>query len=76
MPHIVIATVLIGSALTVGGALVLIFHRWLLHRVPERVSNWSYSRYVQKTPLAVIVFVVIVLVVQLLILLLGGLLLF
>jgi len=76
MPHIVIAPVIIGSALTVGGALVLIFHRWVLQRVPERVSNWSYSRYVQNTPLAVVVFGVIVLVVGLLILLRGGLLLF
>ena len=76
MPHIVIAPVIIGSVLTISGALILIFHRWVLQRAPERVSNWSASRYVQNTPLAVAVFGLIVLLVGLLILLRGGLLLF
>ena len=76
MPHVVIAPVIIGSVLTVVGALSLIFHRWVLRHVPERQSNWSYYRYVRNTPLSVLVFGAIVLVIGLLTLLRGGLLLF
>jgi quinol-cytochrome oxidoreductase complex cytochrome b subunit len=73
MPHVVVAPLIIGSVLTVGGVLVLVFHRWVLKRVPERSSNWDYRRYVRNTPLYTIIFGAIVVVFGLLTLLGGGL---
>jgi quinol-cytochrome oxidoreductase complex cytochrome b subunit len=73
MPHVVVAPLIIGSVLTVGGVLVLVFHRWVLKRVPERSSNWDCRRYVRNTPLYTIIFGAIVVVFGLLTLLGGGL---
>jgi hypothetical protein len=73
MPHIVVAPLIIGSVLTVGGVLVLVFHRWVLKRFPERSSNWDYRRYVRNTPQYTIIFGTIVLAMGILIFLSGGL---
>ena len=76
MQHVVIPPTIIGSVLTVTGVLIVIFHHWILKRVPERQSNWSSSRYVRNTPFAIVLFGVIVFVFGFLTLFRGGLQLF
>jgi hypothetical protein len=73
MLHVEIVPLIIGSVVTVVGALVVIFHRWVLKRVPERSSNWDYRVYVRNTPLNTIIFGAIGVGVGLLTLLSGGL---
>jgi hypothetical protein len=41
MSHVLIAPVIIGSALPLGGGFVLILQRWVLRKVPERQSSWN-----------------------------------
>ena len=76
MPHVVIAPVIIGSVLTVAGLLIVIFHRWVLKRVPERSSNWDRYRSVRNTQFSIVLFGVVVFVVGILTLFRGGLQLF